>query len=549
MNKELDQLLTKIIRAKWENEPVSATFLGIHDFDDQLGRYDRNTQTDLIERAKGYAGELKAYEGEPTLSGDQKIDLHLLMGQLESEVRFFETVGMPFRNATIYPYICLYGIYSLLIRDFAPLEQRIRSVLTRLGDVPRLLKEGQQNLSEGERIPRVWTDIACEVTEAGISFFQTYITKLSEQVPDMHEQIRRANNSAIEALKEYRLFLKEQILSKAVQDFAIGEDMFNFLLKNDHLLPYDVDSLITLGRECIAQTEQLMEQIAGEIDQTKSWRKIVAALKEDYPSKDELAHFYQERMEAAKDFVRKRDLVTIPADEILRIEETPIFERPTTPYAAYLSPPPFDAKPEGIFWVTPIDPHAPPERQSDQLRGHNRRGVTVVALHEAYPGHHLQLSRANELSSPVRKHYHSTVFVEGWALYCEEMMFEMGFYPDRETRLLQLKDQLWRSCRVVIDASIHSRRMSFEDAAKMLVDVADVEETNAEVEVKRYTISPTQPMSYIVGKKQILELREKVRNLEGKDFRLKDFHDRLLSFGSIPLSLIAPVMLSQIKGD
>ncbi len=549
MNEEVDQLLTKIIREKWESEPVSATFLGIHDFDDRLGKYDKDTQTELIEKAKNYVIQLKTYQGEPTLSGGQKIDLQLLIGQLESEVRFFETVGMPFRNATIYPYICLYGIYSLLIREFAPLEQRMKDVLSRLGDVPRILKEGQQNLSEGENIPRVWTEIAFEVTEAGIKFFQTNIKQLSQQVSDIREQIERANNSAIQALKEYQLFLKQQILSKAVEDFAIGDETFNFLLKNDHLLPYDVDSLITLGRECIAQTEQLMEQIAGEINKTRSWREIVAALKEDYPSKDELTRFYQERMEAAKEFVRKRDLVTIPANEILRVEETPIFERPTTPYAAYLSPPPFDTKPEGIFWVTPIDMDAPPERQSDQLRGHNRRGVTVVALHEAYPGHHLQLSRANELTSPVRKHYHSTVFVEGWALYCEEMMFEMGFYPDRETRLLQLKDQLWRSCRVVIDASIHSRRMSFEDAVKMLVEVADVEGTNAQAEVKRYTISPTQPMSYIVGKKQILELREEVRNLKGKDFRLKYFHDRLLSFGSIPLSLIAPAMLSKIKGE
>lgn len=544
MDKELDQFFTQIIREKWKGDPVSATFLGIHDYDDQMGNYDKHAQIELIEKAKGHLAQLKTYEGKPSLSSDQEIDLKILITQLEVEIRLFEQAQMLFRNATVYPYTCLYGIYSLLIREFAPLEQRLENLLSRLNKVPKVLKEGQNNLSEGREIPQIWTEIALEVTEAGINFFQTQIPEVSKEYPKIGGQIQQANSAAIEALKRYHIFLKHDVLPKAVENFAMGREMFNFLLQTEHLLPYSVDGLIALGREFIAQTEQAMQEIAKEIDPKKSWREIVTELKEDYPPGEGLIHLYQEKMRAAREFVRTKDLVTIPASEILRISETPLFERPTTPYAAYLPPPPFDQKPEGIFWVTPVDLHASEEKQLDQLRGHNRRGAAIVALHEAYPGHHLQLSRANEVHSLVRKQYESTVFVEGWALYCEEMMFEVGFYQDPATRLLQLKDQLWRSCRVVIDASIHSHVMSFHDAVRMLIDVADLEKTNAQAEVKRYSISPTQPMSYMVGKKQILELREKIRKLKGKDFSLKDFHDRLLSFGSIPISLIEPLMLS-----
>jgi len=543
MNKELDQFFTEIIREKWKSHPVSATFLGIHDYDDQMGNYDREFQIELIEKAKDYLDQLKTYKGEPSLSNNQAIDLEILTSQLEVEIRLFEQAQMLFRNATIYPYTCLYGIYSLLIREFAPLEERIKSLLGRLRKIPQVLREGESNLSEGREIPRIWTEVALEITEAGITFFQSQIPQILKGLSEIDDQIREANVAAIEALKGYHDFLKNDVLPRAVENFAIGKKMFDFLLQREHLLPYDVNSLIALGKESIAQTEHAMEEITKEIDSTKSWREIIAELKEDCPSRDKIAEFYKERMERAKDFVQTRNLVTIPP-EILRVEDTPIFERPTTPYAAYLPPPPFDQKPEGIFWVTPVDLHAPEEKQLDQLRGHNRRGASIVALHEAYPGHHLQLSRANKVDSLVRKQYESTVFIEGWALYCEEMMFEVGFYQDPATRLLQLKDQLWRSCRVVIDPSIHSHLMGFEDAVAMLVNVAGLEKTNAQAEVKRYSISPTQPMSYIIGKKQILELREKVRKLKGKNLSLKDFHDRLLSFGSIPISLIEPLILS-----
>jgi uncharacterized protein (DUF885 family) len=171
--------------------------------------------------------------------------------------------------------------------------------------------------------------------------------------------------------------------------------------------------------------------------------------------------------------------------------------------------------------------------------------MAATVAHEGYPGHHLQLSTAGRIASAVRRYYCTPVFVEGWAFYCEQLMAEEGFYVDPRSRVLQLKDQLWRACRVVIDVGIHTRGMSLDDAAAMLHEVARIEVPSARGEVLRYSRSPTQPLSYAVGKREILKLREDCRRKQGAAFRLRRFHDDLLGFGSIPIGLIRGRMLEE----
>ncbi|MCI0659376.1 MAG: DUF885 domain-containing protein, partial [Acidobacteria bacterium] len=159
--------------------------------------------------------------------------------------------------------------------------------------------------------------------------------------------------------------------------------------------------------------------------------------------------------------------------------------------------------------------------------------IPVTCVHEGYPGHHAQLSLANRAGSPVQRQIGTPVLIEGWALYCEEMMGEQGFYSDPRTRLLQLKDYLWRCSRVVIDVGLHTGHLTFEEAVQILVRVAKINPVSARGEVKRYSKTPTQPLSYAVGKRELTRLRDDVRRLEGDRFSLKEFHRRLLRHGSI----------------
>jgi uncharacterized protein (DUF885 family) len=369
------------------------------------------------------------------------------------------------------------------------------------------------------------------------------IPLFAQKVPGLKKQLWRANDKALSAFDDYEEFLRKRLLPRSKGKFAIGEEFFNFLLSVHHQLPHTTDDLVRIGNRIIRQTQAEMRSLARKIDPKKSWTKIVDELKNKHPKKENLLKFYTKEMARARDFVRRKDLVTIPRGESLSVVETPVFERSVIPYGAYMEPAPFERRQEGFFWVTPVNEKLPLAKQEEQLRGHNSLGAVLTALHEAYPGHHLQLVHCNKIKSRVRRQFWTSLFAEGWALYCEELMYEKGFYTKPETRLLQLKDQLWRACRVVIDASLHTNRMSFNRAVNMLVDVAKLEKTNAIAEVKRYTFSPTQPMTYAMGKIEILKLKDDFRKVKGRAFNLKKFHDQLLSYGTIPVQMVRERML------
>ena len=266
-------------------------------------------------------------------------------------------------------------------------------------------------------------------------------------------------------------------------------------------------------------------------------------IKSEHPGADELKATYQHYMQKAKEFVIDRGLVDIPAGEELRVVDTLEPWRPLIPYAAYSMPGPFEKEQIGLFWVTPVDKSLPADAQDRILGDHSIPNIKVVALHEAYPGHHLQLVCANKWPGRLRHFFHNTVFVEGWALYCEEMMRQQGFLADPKSYVLQLKAQLWRACRVIIDASLHTGQMSVEEGIQLLMDEALLARPNATAEVRRYTTSPTQPLSYLLGKAEIKKLKAKVESRLGADFNLREFHNRLISFASLPTKFIAQLML------
>ncbi len=544
MTQTFGELVDEIIDFRWRSSPVESSFEGIHDYDHLLDHYDPQTRKKYFKKISEYLQKLERLD-ESELENNELLDKEILTKAFRVEIKLEDEYKRLDRDATIYPEICLFGIYIILLRNYAPFDERIKSVPHRLREIPRVLNEGMENLRKGSDIPEVWTRIAIEVAEDGIQFFNFVMPQAAARAGELSDEILQANQQAIEALKNYLAFLKEAQLAKSNGKFAFGKELFEFILENQHILPYSVDDLIKIGNDAIEATQKEMDELVAEIDNGKDWREVVKELKEEHPAAEELIDYYRSEMERARDFVKEKDLVTIPEGEFLSIMETPVFERTTIPYAAYMPPAPFEDRQEGFFWVTPVNPDMPPEMQNEQLQGHNKWGVVLTALHEAYPGHHLQLLHSNRVDSKVRRVFGTPVFAEGWALYCEDLMYEQGFYSNPRTRLMQLKDKLWRACRVVIDAKLHTEQMSFDEAVDMLVNVANLERTNAIAEVKRYTQSPTQPMSYIMGKMEILKLRDEYKALKGESFDLKEFHNKLLSFGTIPVELVRRRMLSQ----
>ncbi|MBV8223204.1 MAG: DUF885 domain-containing protein, partial [Candidatus Eremiobacteraeota bacterium] len=520
-----------ILRARLKDDPIRATWTGLHDYDAELPDVTPEGLARSQTALQAHIATLETFT-PGDLTPAERVDHQLLKSELDVELREL-TERRPYaHDPTLYPSLAADAAYSILAREFAPLTARVPSVVARMAKIPAMLETGMRNL---ERSPNIWTEIAIDETQGTIEFFgETVRPLLGDDARGL-----AACTSVLDALAQYERFLKETHAQRDGTPFAVGRAYFDYKLTHEHLLPYTSQSLLEFGEEAVRHTELRLREVAEVIDCDATWPELVERLRAaSLPEGDLLGH-YRRGLDKAREFVVSRGLVTVPEGEVLEIVETPSFQRPTIPYAAYMAPGPFDARQQGLYYVTPIDSSASAQAQREQLVGHNLFGMLLTNVHEGYPGHHLQLVVANEKApSLVRRLHDSSVFCEGWALYCEQLVLDEGLDPDPRTRLFQLKDQLWRACRVVIDVKLQTGGMTFDEAVAMLVDVAKLERVNAVGEVRRYTLSPTQPMSYLVGKEQILDLREREKTRLGSSFDLRAFHDRLLSQGSLPVAAI-----------
>jgi len=523
--------------------PVAATQLGDHRFDDRLGEHTPAARARQEKAMRVALGALQALDPRPW-DIDARIDHTLMVRLIHSFLRDFAKTRDYERSPGMYMQEGLGGVFLLLIRDFAPFSERMKNVAKRLGHVPRVLEEGKKSLVP-ERVPRVWAEVALEGAKRSVLLYRLVIPALSLRVPHRAPKVIPASLRAASALADYAEFLEKAVLPQAKGDFAAGRELFEEILREDHMLDYTADELLALGWTLFDQTKAQMEELAKKIAPGKSAREIIEGAKNHHPKPGEVLAVYRREMERVRKFVQEKDIVTIPEGETLKIEPTPPSMRPMIPYAAYMMPGPLEKKQQGIFLVTPVDRFAPRKVKEEKLRGHNYAKIPVTALHEAYPGHHLQLVYANRHAKTLSRKLGSalsSLFVEGWAFYCEELMEKLGYIDQPVQKLARLQDQLWRAARIILDVSLHTKGMTVEEGVNFLVEKVGLERTNALAEVRRYTMSPTQPMSYLMGKLEILKVIEAYKKRQ-PNASLREIHDAILSCGSLPPKLLRERLL------
>lgn len=532
--KTLTALSEEYVELTLRHDPVGATSAGIHDYD---GQYPNDSPEGFRERARWLSDldqRLVASVPWEELPTEQRVDYALLRSAIASRRAELEEIRTHTRNPALYSQTALHGIFLLLARPFAPLEERKEAILSRLMSIGEYLESTRRNLL---RVPAEFRDLALQVNSSGLAFVDEVVRTLVRSFPGEAERIEHAGERARVGILRHQEFLEGELAGKVGGTFAIGERWMNFKLEREHLLSMDCAFLETLGREHMELARRALEAEAKRLDGSKPWREQLWESKRRHPDPLRVRDAYSAEMERARRFVVDRKLA--PAGECrLEIVDTPVYERVTTPIASYLPPAPFDVEQVGTFFVTPIDLSRKREDVDAQAQSHNYSSITLTSLHEAWPGHHLQEGVASRLGSRLRRLSRSTLLSEGWALYCEEMMFEQGFFLEPHTRLVQLRDLLWRACRVVIDVGLQCGRMTTAQAVDHLVQNAALDRGSAESEVRRYITMPTEPLSYLVGKMLLLELREEAQKKAGPRFVLHDFHDAVLRSGSIPPFLV-----------
>ncbi|HUU56965.1 MAG TPA: DUF885 domain-containing protein [bacterium] len=536
MSEDVNIIIGRMLDRENELSPPAATFKGVHDYDEQWDDPGPEGIAAYEAYVDEYLGLVEA--AAETARGDDAVDFALARARLIREDTYLRLIDEPRRNPIGVPATVTQAIFIMLARDYAPLAERLGAVRARLEKVPAYCEQAKRALQKP--VAR-FAALAEKMAAQGGPFLSRVVPAAAEKAAFKDAAaLREAGERAAAALADYVSYAKGL---PSREDFAAGREAFDRLLREYHMLDFDADSLLAFGEESVAQAQDEMRALAEKIKPGAAPAEMIEAFKKDHPAADEVLAFYREWMDRSRAFVVEKDLCGIAEGEELEVIPTPEFERAVIPYAAYMPPAQYEKRQKGFFYVTPVDPDASPEEREQKLAGHNRVKVPVVALHEGYPGHHLQLCWANRVTNRIRRETHSNPLIEGWALYCEEMMREQGFYRDDRMVLGQKKDTLWRAARVVIDASLHTGKMTFEEAVAFLVDKVSLERVNAEAEVNRYIYTPTQPMSYLVGKREIMALRDEYFERR-PDSSLRDFHDRLLAVGSLPVKLVREAMLA-----
>jgi uncharacterized protein (DUF885 family) len=520
-----------------DDSPTFATFLGLHTNDSELGDFSGDALDDKRNRRARLLDEVEALptEGVPT---DIMIDVEVLRTALRRAIFDHDVLRTHERNPGLYVSTALFGCNQLVLREFAPMEDRARSLLERLGQVPGVLSACERNVVSP---PPVFAESAAEMARGGAVFLGEIVPGIAERVPALRSDLVRAAADAAAAFDRTADHFAA-LASRGGPPFHAGRQAYEWLLAEVHMLEFDGDELLEIGTRALSETKREMAEVSRRVDSSRSWRDVVEELQSDHPSEETLKAFYASQMERARDFVLEQGIATVPECETLDVVDTPEYLRTLLPYAAYGPAGPFEEEQRGFFYVTPIPDDASPEDAERQLRGHGVHNVAIIAVHEGYPGHHLQLTRANLVPSKARRLARNNVFVEGWALYCEQMMREVGFWDDAKTQLSQLKAALWRAARVVVDVGLQRGEMTLDEAVYFMVGEAGLVRVQAVAEVKRYTANPTQPSSYLIGKQAIMSIRERFERAQGSAFSLREFHDRLLDVGSIPPRLAAAAL-------
>jgi len=526
----VDDLCRSYLDLKYHFDPAAASAAGLVAQDSRLGSFDAETTREHLAALRSLTGAVEELEPEEL---NEEIDRTALLGEMRSTVFRFEYERPNIRNPGFWLSHLLQGLYTLLTRQGPDLGSRVPAVIARLQAAPAFLATARDTIDEP---PSVFVDTALSMLGGGGQLVAEMVAVFAGVAPDLANQLKTAGQATLEALVAFGAALRDEIEPATdPHAFAIGEEQFSRRLHHEHALMAGAPELWRYGVHLQEEVTQQIVDIARKLD-SKPWRELVDQLRNETPPADDLLGAYQRELDRAHDFVVERDLVSVPAAPV-EVVPTPAFLAPLIPFAAYEPPPIYLPDRAGRFYVTAPDPNLPPEAFAQQRRGHCSHAIPIMVAHEAYPGHHLQMVTAQGLGSEVRRHIWSPIMVEGWAVYWEQLLCETDYYRTEQERLFQLVNLLWRAVRVVLDVGLHTRGMSPAEAVDYMVEHLPIERPSAEAEVRRYCAWPTYQLCYAVGRRELLRLRDEYREREGGTYRARRFHDEVMGYGGLPVSL------------
>src|SRR6516162_6808591 len=550
---EYEAVAEEYVKTYLAAHPLQGTALGFHEYDGKISDYSRLALDAELSRLRRFDDRLAKFD-PAKLSPRQSIDLRILQAAVKRELFEMQDMSVFERNPMVYARAADVNVY--VKRNFAPLEDRVRSLVAIESQIPNILIAARTNLDE--KLPKPFVELAIQIARGSADFLKKDLVAAVSGLKD--EQVRvafqAANRKAANALSDYATWLEREKLPKATLDFALGEEKFRRFLAQTELVDLPPQKILEIGIAQLKAEQEAFAEAAKKIDPNKPAIEVFKRIQSEHPASDKLIPDIAKDLDTLRKYVASRKLIGIPSEVRAKVKETPQYLRATS-FASMDTPGPFEKRAtEAYYYVTPTEEDWPAQEKEEWLTAFNYYTSDVVSIHEVYPGHYVQFLHLNASpATKVEKIFGSYAFIEGWAHYCEKMMIDEGFgsagtaAPTEDDvkhaakyRMAQADEALLRLCRLCVSIKVHTQNMSIDEAAKFFQENCYYEPKPARQEAMRATFDPGY-LNYTLGKLQILKLRDDYKAQQGDEFSLQKFHNELLSHGMPPIRLLREIML------
>ncbi|MFT6166800.1 MAG: hypothetical protein ACJAV5_001693 [Vicingaceae bacterium] len=557
---DFEKFKSEFVDAMWEMNPISASYQGVHDYDDKLPIPNETRYQSQLKFAEDWLNKLNAFDYEQ-LSEADKIDYHLIEDDLKNTSFYINDFKSGEWNPASYN---LGGAFFQVINyQKQTIEKRLENVSEKLSYVEAYYEQAKKNI---RKPTKVHTNLAIQQLEGSKSVFnKTMLDSLNTSSKD--EEFKKSFVDKIEkvivSIDDYKRFLQTEYLDKSTdasifRSFRIGKELYSRKFDAEIQSAYSANEIFEAAVEEKSELHEKMfrlsdmlwgkyfgeaEKPGGRFDQIQL---VINEVAKTHVDRDSFVAAIRQQIPELIAFVNENDLITLDPNKPLVVRETPEYMRGFAG-ASISAPGPYDAEAETYYNVTPLDHYSAKEAES-YLREYNDYTLQILNIHEAIPGHYTQLVYSNQSPSLIKSIMGNGAMIEGWAVYTERMMLEAGYGGDQlEMGLMYYKWNLRTVCNTILDYGIQVLDYTEEDAMQLLMREAFQEKSEAEGKWKRARLSQVQLCSYFTGYYEIMQLREELQEKMGEDFDLKKFHEEFLSYGSAPVKYIRKLMLKKLS--
>jgi uncharacterized protein (DUF885 family) len=554
-DEKFSKLVEKFVDEYFHFNPVAGTWAGYHKYDNLLDDFSEENLKKKLEWLKSYREKFSKFDLKK-LSKDNSIDCRILLETIDEMIFYLEELKEHEWNPLFYNSIIGDGLMYLITQDFAPSHERLKNALERVKQIPRFVEQAKKNLKNA---PQIHIETAVKQNRGNINILKNELKSFSDTVNisnDLKEELKKATEIAIASLEDYGKWL-EELKQRSNRDFRLGKELYYRKMRHYLKSSFTPDSILSLAEEEKRKTHDEMYKLALPLykyyygrdpkgmDKLLVIKAVLDRIVLEHPKPDEIMDRIKSDLNYLTQFVKEKDLLTLDESKPLVVRQTPEYQRGVS-VASLEAPGPLEKNMKTFYNVSPIPDDWTPEQVESYLREYNYYSLLELSIHEAIPGHYVQLYYSNRCPSIVRSIFWSGPMVEGWAVYSERLLIENGILnDDPKMKLIHLKWYLRVIINAIIDHKIHAGSMTEDEALDLMIREGFQERAEAEGKWRRACLTSAQLSSYFTGFQEIMSLRDEYIRKKGEKFNIKEFNESLLSHGSPPVKYLREILLEE----